>query len=173
MTSEWLPAAALAAGVAGTWGAQVWRERQTSDRESRAREHERQVASDAFQRETLLELQEAMGAAMHTTTQLSAIHRRAFNHTGRYGRDPDPDELDIEGRDRMGHLSRLKARVLDADLRQRVTHAQNLMVRATMPALADQVDAEVARAAELAYFDSLNALSEAEVRLGEVLRALL
>src|SRR5438105_955053 len=93
MSSDWFPAVTLAAGVLGTLGTQALRERWTSGREREARQAEREVARDAFQRETLLELQDVIVEMTRVTMKLHLHHRQSFAQSGRWSRDPEPDDL--------------------------------------------------------------------------------
>jgi hypothetical protein len=173
MTSEWLPAVALGVGAAGTFAAQLIRERFTSGRERDARAAEREVARDTFQRETLLELQDAMLRVLQNAAQLHLHNGRVYSETGRYARDYYPTELSDESGDVMAIASRLRQRVLDDDLRQRIWDVLHLCTEMTRPTLATEADAVAKDRADAAFIRLASANAELEHHIGTVLRELL
>lgn len=174
MTTELVPTITLVLGAAGALGAQGLRERFTSSREREARKAAREVARDAFQRETLLELQDAILRVVRNTTQLRIHHRAVYASTGRYARDPDPPELSDENREVMAITTRLRQRVLDDDLRQHVREVQELCTQITMPPqVTGETDEQAAQRADPASVRLAHDYNDLENRLGRVLRALL
>ena len=171
MTSEWLPAVTLAAGAAGTFAAQLLRERFTSGRDREARRAEREVARDAFQRETLLELQDAMLRVVRTTTLLRINHRTVYASNGTYAREADPPGMSEEFREAVAIAARLRQRVLDDDLRQRMQDVRGLCTQIVSPPETGETDEQAARRAEDESNRLAHEYSDLEDHLGEVLRA--
>ena len=173
MASDLLPAITLAVGAAGTFAAQLIRERFTSGRERDARAAEREVARDAFQRETLLELQDAMLRVLQNTAQLHLHNGRVYSETGRYARDYYPTELSDESSSVMAVASRLRQRILDDDLRRGVSDVLSLCIEMTNPTLGTEVAAAAKDRADAAFSRLASANAELEDHIGSVLRALL
>ena len=172
MSSDLIPVASFAAGVVGTLGAQGLRERFTTTREREARTAEREVARDAFQRQTLLELQDAILRLVRSTTQLRRHHRAVYAEKGTYARESDPPGLGEEHRDAMANTTHLRQRVLDDDLREHVRAVQELCAQITMPPPGDS-DQVAARRTEEAQIRLAHEVNDLEDRLGRALRALL
>ncbi len=174
MVSDWLPAATLAAGVVGTLGGQGLREWFTWKREESARTAEREVARGAFQRDTLLEIQDVVVRLLVNTLE-SLVHRgRVFEETGRWGRDLYPDELSKATGAVMADMSRLRQRILNDDLRRRLLVVQDLVTEINRPPLqAAHDDAAKQQAFDTFVRQLLPANAALEDHLGEVLRALL
>jgi hypothetical protein len=174
MASELIPAVTLALGAVGTLGAQGLRERFTLGREREARTAERQVARDALQRETLLELQDAILRVVRNTSQLRIHHQIVYASKGTYARELDPPELSDENREAMAITTRLRQRVLDDELRQHVRDVQELCTQITMPPqVMGETDEQAARRAEEASGRLARDYNDLENHLGRVLRTLL
>jgi hypothetical protein len=94
VTSVRAPARVIA-GAAGALGVQAMTSGSAWAREEAARTAAREVARDAFQRETLLELQDAMLAQIQNTTKIHLHDSRAFRESGRFGRDSLPEGLNL------------------------------------------------------------------------------
>jgi len=174
MPSEWLPAATLAAGVVGTLGGQGLRERFTLGREREARKAERDVTRDAFQRGTLLELQDAIQRVIRATNLIRTHHDNVYASDGTYARELDPPELTDGKREAMAVATRLRQRVLDDELRQRIRELQELCtVIIYPPSLTGLTDKQAARRADEMSFRLAQEYNDLEEHLGRVLRALL
>lgn len=173
MASEIVPALALGAGVVGTWAASGWRERSTGRREEAARDAERQVARDAFQRETLLELQEAMLALIRSAALVRLKRVIVYRDTGRYGRDPDGEELSQSNLDANGRVSRLQQRVLDDDLRAHIRRVHEMCSRLIELPAPELDDADLARETQRTSIELAHAFRALEEHIGRVLRDLL
>jgi hypothetical protein len=175
VTSELLPAGTLIVGAGLTFAAQVYRERFTSSRERETRNAEREVARDAFQRETLLELQDAVLAVLRSTADIHSYQRRVYAETQRYADSPEPKELLTPNQEANAQASRLLQRVIDDDLRQAIRTLQKrcaeiLMHRHLRP---EGSDRDMARQAEADFTSMAIESAELENRLGLVLRNLL
>jgi hypothetical protein len=172
LSSDWLPAATLAAGVLGTLGGQGLREWRTSGREREARRAERQVARDAFQRETLLELQDAILEMVRLTSKLHIYHRRVFAESGRWSRDPEPDDLAEAHRLTIARMAALKQRVLDGELRAELGHLQEGCAEITEANFGED-DAWAAERASQRWIALAHANRGMEDHLGRILRQVL
>jgi hypothetical protein len=174
MAADWLPAATLAAGVVGTLGGQGLKEVLTAGREREGRAAERDVARDAFQRDTLLELQDALLALMRNTAQLHNHHVQVYRTTDRYSRDPDPDGLSEDNRLAIAGVNRLAQRVLDDELRAHVKAVRDLCAEVTRPAqMQTGTEADIAERAEQAWFRLAAEGTRIQDHIGEVLRGVL
>jgi hypothetical protein len=174
VSSDLVPAGALVAGGLLTLAGGVLREHFASGREREARNAEREVARDAFQRETLLELQDAILRVVRNTTQLRIHHRTVYADNGTYAREFDPPELSDESRLAMVAATRLRQRVLDDSLRKRAGDVQTLCTHITMPPqLTGETDAEAAERADAQSLQLPQEYNELENHLGRVLRTLL
>jgi hypothetical protein len=174
MASDLLPTLTFGAGVVGTLAAQAWRERWIAGREREARTAEREVARDAFQRETLLELQEAILRVVRSSSQLRLHHRRVYAQKGTYAQGSEPPGLSEENREAMANATHLRQRVLDDDLREHVRVVQRLCADMTAPLqLTGESDEEAAGRADAQSIQLAHEVNDLEERLGKVLRTLL
>ncbi len=185
MSSDLIPAAAVVVGGLLTIAGGVVREQYTSrrDREARTadrelaregRAAERDVARVAFQRETLLELQDAILRLMRNTALLHINHRTVYRENHTYAREKDPPELSDENREANAAVNRLRQRVLDDSVRQDVRVVQELCTQIIMPIqLTGESDDEAARRADEQNTRLAHEYDDLANHLGEVLRALL
>jgi hypothetical protein len=174
VAADWLAPVSLAAGVVGTLGGQGLREWLTSGREREARAAEREVARQAFQRDTLLELQDEVLALLRNTAQLHSHHVNVYRATGQYARDRVPEDLDEESRLAIARVNRLRQRVIDDDLRQHLAAVRNLCTLVTRPAqMQEGSEAEIAARGEQAWFELAAESRDVEDHIGAVLRGLL
>jgi hypothetical protein len=172
VTSEWLPAATLGAGVIGTIGAQGLTAWFASKREEGARAAERQVAREAFQRDTLLELQDAVLEMVRVATKLYISHRTVFAQTGEYARTPDPADLDEAARTSMALVAKLGQRVVDDELRGAITALQTRCGEVVAPNFGDD-DAQAKTQATRRWSALVFANTAFNDHLGSVLRRVL
>jgi len=173
VTSEWLPVAALAAGVVGTIGGQGLTGWLAWKREQGARSAERDVARDAFQRETLLEIQGAVLDVLRASSQLHINHKRVYRGTGKYARASDPEEMAEKQREAMARASQLRQRVLDDSLRTSIRELQELATEATGPPLLTLSNEDAARRADETFIKIAHDQAAFQEQLGVVLRGLL
>ena len=124
--SEWLPAATLAIGVLAGFGGQAYTARIDKDRDQRTREDERQAAGDAFQRETLLALQDAVNLLINATYNAYNYQLAEFQRTGKIGREDFPSTLNQPHHEATVNIVRLRQRVRNDSLRERVVKLQGL-----------------------------------------------
>jgi hypothetical protein len=174
MPSDWLPAATLAVGIVGTLGGQGLSAWFTSRRDRDTRDAERAVARDAFQRETLIDLQDAIGAAVRVYIELFIHRREGFDATQRFARDQPPEDLSQRVDGASLAVERLKSRVLDDELRGLVTEMENFWsgARSRNVSPLDDDKNSFVRSYQ-AMGKALDTQSAVEERLGVVLRRLL
>lgn len=185
MSANLVPAAAVVVGGAFTIAGGVLREQFTSRREREARTSERELAEEAraaereivrttFQRETLLDLQDAVLRLVRNTMQLNIHHRRVYAENRTYARELDPPALSDESRLAAAEATRLRQRVLDDDLRLRVRDVQALCTQLVMPPqVTGETDAQAAERADGQSIRLAHDYADLEDHLGRVLRALL
>jgi hypothetical protein len=172
MPAEWLPAATLAAGVVGTLGGQGLREWLTSGREREARAAEREVARNAFQRDTLLELQDALLELVQSASRIHLHQGNVYGQTERFGRDNLPEDLNEASGLTNARTSRLQQRILDEQVRQELASLKNLCTEITFPNTG--IDDAVAWGnAHNAWLRLPHVNKQLEDRIGTVLRGLL
>ncbi len=120
-------AVAVAGGaltIVGGWIADSLRDRRSSDREVAARSAQRAVARDAFQRTTLLDLQEALSDWTRAVMEAHIDHQRSGRESGSWTpRRRLPDELSERLMTLNRRVSLLQSRVIDDDQRAMVKRA--------------------------------------------------
>jgi hypothetical protein len=123
---------------------------------------ERMERSRAFQRTTLLELQDTMQTAMRCAGQIFHATFLSFKRTGQWDSEPIPDELDEGLRSANMRLTALIERVADDSLREacRGVHSKINFQGAAYHDSAAMLD------------DAGRSSSEVMRQLGEVLRKL-
>lgn len=127
-----------------------------------------------FQRETLLELQQAMLRLTHSTNLLHIHHRTIYAANGTYAREADPPGMTEEHREAMVDTARLRQRVLDDELPQRVQDVRSLCTQITSPPQAtEETDEQAAQRADQQVLRLAHEYSDLEDHLGDVLRAVL
>jgi hypothetical protein len=171
MASELVPVVTFALGAGSTFAAQIIRESRTSSREREARQAEREVARDIFQRETLLELQGATIELLRCTTKLHLHQRTSFAKTGTWDVSGQPDGLAEAGMSAAATVSRLRQRISDDELRADIRQLQELCVGAYGAKLGIP-DYVAARGADGAFVALGPANEKLEDRIGVVMRAL-
>lgn len=174
VTSEWLPAATFAVGIVGTLGTQALRERSTGKREQAARTAEREIARNVFQRDTLLELQDVVRRLVENTLELLLHRSSVFEETGRWARDPYPNELSAASGSVTADMTRLRQRILDDALRQRVLDVQHVVGDINRPTVLMESDDKAKDRAWATFTNQfITGNAALEDHVGEVLRGLL
>ncbi len=145
------------------------------DREARhdalnaAREDERR----AFERETLIELQDAMASLMRNTALVIHCSEIEYGQNGTWGRRQLPDEIGGEvSSDLARNFNRLRVRVLNDGLRHQTKEWWEAGAQATIGGLRDEKD-DITRQGAMANWERCRKLYE-EVfeKIGEQLRVL-
>ena len=142
------------------------REEATQDAR-KAREDAARIRSDDFQRNTLLDFQEALGRYVRSTGQVMQHDRREARAAGKWVVTILSDDLNQEHFE-SGNLARqLALRIRDDELRARFTRLNDAVSRYYLPPFQSEDDLDKFT---LNFLALLRALEE---RLGEVLRPLL
>lgn len=159
-------------------GTEYLRGRQTLLREREARQDARRAARedarDAFERETLLQLQDAVLALMRNTSRVQLETEKEYRRTKKWGRSLLPEEIGGEPSLQFTwDVQRLRVRLLDDDLRELVRVWLSSATAATMGAIGDEDDA-LARARGATQWDTCSALFiKMAEGIGERLRVLI
>ena len=182
MDSSWV---ALALGILGGGGISGLggyllagrNERKRDDRadtRSRADLQEQQAAEGrTFQRDTLLELHDLLykiNRVSGRTTHLDEMH---YRKTGKYGREPIPEELSVEFSELIGGIHRLRVRIFDSDLREMVGRYAGTLVRVGTPSGLPRRDGDDSQRRARGEEFSMDALAQwplLEEKLGAAIR---
>ncbi|HEU0085030.1 MAG TPA: hypothetical protein VFQ87_19440 [Bradyrhizobium sp.] len=134
------------------------------EREARkaARQDQRFQRRSAFQRETLLALQDACMDLGRATAQANSLNLAEFRASKTWNRRRLPDDLDESHRLAQARTQLLLVRVRDASVRQLAANLRELSAETLLGRSAD--DSEHALASMGLVFESLNN------RIGELLR---
>jgi hypothetical protein len=162
----WFPVVTLALGALGTVIAEWWREQ-------RGERRTRQAARDAFQRETLLALQDALMVLGRVMSRVHMHDLNAYRETGEWGKVPLPDELDEGTRTAIVGVNRHRVRVLDDDVRNAVKAFVELAGEMAIPPLSATTHDLRMAAAEAAYRRMTAAFEPLQERIGVLLREVL
>jgi len=156
-------------GYAGSLVTEWFRDRRhrANQREARAGEWAEKAEQRRrdFQRQTLLDLHNALFELVRTTHQLNLADKRAFRETGKWGQPVAPEELDEQDRLARAKFAILVVRVQDDQLRALLNIVRELTAHALLLAKSEQQ-------AEAAMRDLGMAFESANAELGELLRAL-
>ncbi len=132
----------------------------TRERETRqeARAAAREDARDAFERETLIELQDAMAVLMRNAARTHHETEMEYRQSGTWGRRALPEEIGGEPAIALVHdFQRLRVRVLDGELRALCQEWWSAASQSTIPALREEDD-ESARTRASAVWKRCTAL---------------
>lgn len=185
VTSTALTVAGTAAGTVAVFVggllADAWRTRlgirAAKDERDDVRQAQRRDRRDAFELDTLLELQEVlprMARAAHLGYQHDKAHFLATGHWARGG-DPLPDDVGGEGQmEMLRTFSRLRSRIFDEDLRDSLSAWNTELARLALGRdYPGQSDAEAQQWAEQLQFGALTVqLDELSQRIGSRIRQL-
>jgi len=164
-TVGWFPVFTLLLGYAVKAAADWLQHRRTSEREREARNAAREdhlfERRTAFQRQTLLDLQDAMMDLVRTTGEMHHHDVVSFRQTGKWQKQLFSEDLAEANRLANARTSMLAVRVRDETVRNLVTEVKNHSTKAAMCASLEEGDR--ALGAMGIEFDSLNR------RIGEVL----
>jgi hypothetical protein len=139
------------------------------DREARrdARMAAREDVREAFERDTLLALQEAMESLMRNSARIFHEYEMEFRRSGRWG-IMLPEDIGGEVSSRLAReFQRLRVRLLNESLRNQANNWSLLAAKATIGALRDEIDEEARnrghitwKQCETAYVNLTEATSE-------------
>lgn len=162
----WFPAVTLILGALGGYFADYLRE-------GRGARRARQLASDAFERDTLIALQDALARAGEATLAIHQFDEQLYRHTGRWGRDLLPDELRNAFAVAANDVTRNRVRVRDDGIRETAHSYAAWCVVAQTGATGDNDDDEVRRRATEARDGLSEMLHDLNEEIGERLRVFL
>jgi hypothetical protein len=143
-------------GYLAAVGTEYMRGRQTLEREREPRRHERQTgrsdARDAFERDTLLELQDALAEFARNCGKIQHLDEMEYRESGVWGRQLLGDEVGGEGSlEYIRRIQRLRVRVLDDNIRARVREYIDHASASTIGAMRDEPAAS-ARARSVSHW---------------------
>ncbi len=168
-----LPIFTFVSGFGGSLSIEELRERRSGRREAsrlraeaEARAEERaalrEEARAAFQRETMLELQEAAQKLLRSSLQITRADQARFETNGEWPPRPVGGAVPEDARLQAGRVHLLKSRVHDASIRESIDSLMDLYVRVVRPKTAKGQAAALQRMAEL--------LDQANERVGQLVR---
>lgn len=165
-------------GYAIAVGTELLRGRQARIREREARRDTRQAARedarDSFERETLLQLQDAVAALMRNTARVQHEEEMEYRRSGRWGRSALPEEIEGEISIQFPRdVQRLRVRLLDDRLRELVNEWSSFAAAATIPAMREETDAEARLRSTAAWKRCSDLYIEMAEAIGERLRVLI
>jgi hypothetical protein len=167
-SAGWFPVATAFAGYAAGFVTEWFRDSRTARREREARAEKRaddlRARRAEFQRQTLLDLQEAMFQLARAAGTLYHQDVMTFRKTGVWGRQLVSDEVSEGHRAALARTDMLVARVRDEDIRHLVGQLRTRSGEVSTSR--SEADAEGNIAAMMA------AQEQANQRIGEVLRSL-
>jgi uncharacterized membrane protein len=118
----WFPVLTLLLGFAASWISEWFRDDRTSKREREAREAARQAQlferRANFQRETLLNLQDAVAKLARTTGRMHHLDSMNHRSTGKWGGFLFPENLDDDAHQANVAVMLLTSRVRDEYIRE-------------------------------------------------------
>jgi hypothetical protein len=134
------------------------------DRETRQADRSAQLAERRtdFQRQTLLDLQEAVMDVARTTGAMHHHDQMGYRNTGQWQRALYPADLDAAAAAAMRHTSILMVRVRDVFVRELVRRFREHSARVTTRASKEVSESELAEMATV--------FEELQHRIGELLR---
>lgn len=167
-TVGWFPVVTLVVGYLTKSVSDWLQHRRTLERDRETREADRQDKlfehRAAFQRQTLLDLQETLMQLFRTTGVMHQHDLMEFRTTGEWQKSLFPQDLDESNRVAVARTSMLAVRVQDQKTRELVKNFKNATAAVTESAAADESTAAMARIGPV--FEELNH------RIGDILRKL-
>lgn len=167
-SAGWFPVATAFAGYAAGFVTEWFRDSRTARREREARAEKRaddlRARRAEFQRQTLLDLQEAMFQLARAAVALHHQDAMTFRNTGVWGRQPVSDELSEGHRAALARTNMLVARVRDEDIRHLVGQLRAHSAEASI----SRSEADAGRC----IASMMGAQEQANERVGEILRSL-
>jgi hypothetical protein len=148
MAPWWVPVVSLVVGLLGGYLADALRDSRAAAREEAAAERARARELAAFQRETLIELQDWLARLMRAMGAMHHVDYLNFRESGRWGRDAVGEEWNIGFHEATVNVHRYRVRAADADVQEAADYVVKLAVAATQGAAHGEDDRQAyARAA--------------------------
>lgn len=167
-TGGWFPVFTLVLGFVASSANEWLRDLRSARREREAREAERNTQLLAkrasFDKETLLELQEAVARLVRATGAAHHIDWMAEKASGKWGRNLLPDDLDSETLAAHVRTSILTVRVRDNEARALVQALRDASVKSGLARNRQDTEAQMQEISTL--------LERLNHRIGEVFRSL-
>ena len=167
-TSTWLPILTLVVGAAAGGGVEWLRDkrawRRGREEREQSRREERHLHRLAFQRETLVGLQDGLQRLGRVEARIHHEDETAFNETGAWGRNRLSKDASDAGGEAARDIHRLASRVDDVEVRDACWEFTRLYADASMSLDRDEALSTTKAAGEV--------LRRVIARTGEVLRTL-
>jgi hypothetical protein len=161
----WFSALTLALGAVGGYFAD-WLH------EARGAKREDTIAQRAFQRETLISLQDWLAKLGRSAGRIYGNYEIEFQRSRLWGRHEVDGELDNAFRDDAANIHRYRVRVLDDSIRERAHEFVIRAVEATHGATGEQNDAEAQEAALRVFYEMPDFFMALQEDIGKRLREL-
>jgi hypothetical protein len=166
--AQWLPVLTTILGACIVLITEALRDRRTSERERAARAETRRLQllerRTTFQRQNLLDLQEALLQLARTTGQMQIYDIKAYRNTGTWQKNLYPPELDEANRVANTRTSMLGVRVRDNAVRDLLEQFKSCSAGVIMSRSAEESDRSSKNVVAV--------LEKLQQRIGEVLRTL-
>jgi hypothetical protein len=173
---SWFPVVTLIIGFAISSVSDWLKYRRDSERERAARiETRRDQRSEQrrnFQRQTLLELQEAVQDLARASGATHHHDEMAFRQTGRWQRDPLSEELNDQFFQANRRVLLLVVRVRDESLRSTVQRFKTLTNQTATFERGNSTDSDLRDASNAALQGAVTLIEQIHERIGEILRTL-
>lgn len=153
------PVVTLVLGAAGGYLADALRDSRAAAREAVAIDRARQRERDAFQRETLIELQDWLAKLGRATGAIHHHDQMEHHRTQMWARTPVGEEWNLGYREAQVNVNRLRVRVLDDDVRRVVREFSSASVDLILRKVAGLTNDE-ARTRATHAFDRATSLNE-------------
>lgn len=164
----WFPVFTLVLGILLKGWFDAASDKRTLQREREARREQRQDALRfrriEFQRETLLELQDAVGKLIRTTGAMNHADVMAYRETGEWRKQKLGEKLNEDFTNAQGLTARLRVRIHDEEVRNSAQELSNTCIRILM--------AESETIAEAGFDNLYGIIDKLSERVGAVLRSL-
>lgn len=148
------------------------RDQRSADRAQQALRDRQRDEARVFQRDTLLELHDALYKLNRATGRANHVDEMQYRQTGRYGRDPLPEDLSNRFTELLTSVHRLRVRVFNDGLRDVVEQYTDSLLRGTpFGVRKDGDDAEWHTRAQREQISSLDRYGELEEMLGTMIRS--
>jgi hypothetical protein len=172
MAPWWVPVVSLIVGLLGGYLADALRDSRAAAREEAAADRARVRERAAFERETLIELQDWLAKLMRAMGAMHHHDYMEYRKSGRWGHDPVGEDLNTGFHEAIVNVHRYRVRAADADVRDMAQRIVTLAVAATWGATHGQDDSRAYARANTAYDEIGGDYGQAQERIGERLRVL-
>jgi hypothetical protein len=172
MAPWWVPVVSLIVGLLGGYLADALRDSRAAAREEAAAERARERERAAFERETLIALQDWLAKLARAAGAMHHVDYVRFHESGRWGRDAVGEELNTGLHEAIVNVQRYRVRAADAAVRDTVEHVVKLTVASTQGAAHGEDDRQAYARADAALREAMPVHARAQELIGERLREL-